>query len=242
MQLVNLFSNVLTDYMLNDDKQNTVDDVYEKINQQNTDKMRKIEINTYYNKAYKEYINILQIIIFACAILVPIVIANKNSMLPNTITNILVMSIILFTIVYIIIKFVDIYMRDNIDFDKIKIPYDREATILQREGTIKRKNNLLSSFGVACIGADCCPETSGVLIYDATLNKCVANETFTDYFDKPIGGYLDNTFNNYNSTSVDRFVGGYGQVSLVEPYVPLITKEKLVGASLQNSSPTAMNA
>ena len=238
----NLFSNVLTDYMLNDDKQNTVDDVYEKINQQNTDKMRKIEINTYYNKAYKEYINILQIIIFACAILVPIVIANKNSMLPNTITNILVMSIILFTIVYIIIKFVDIYMRDNIDFDKIKIPYDREATILQREGTIKRKNNVLSSFGVACIGADCCPETSGVLIYDATLNRCVANETFTDYFDKPIGGYLDNTFNNYNSTSVDRFVGGYGQVSLVEPYVPLITKEKLVGASLQNSSPTAMNA
>jgi len=54
----NIFTNVLTDYMLNDEKQNNLEDVYNKIDQQNTDKMRKIEINTYYDKAYKEYVNI----------------------------------------------------------------------------------------------------------------------------------------------------------------------------------------
>jgi hypothetical protein len=238
----NLFTNVLTDYMLNNEKQNDFEDVYEKINQQNTDKMRKIEINTYYDKAYKEYINILQIIIFACVILVPIVIANKNSLLPNNITNILVVSIIFLTIIYIISKFMDIYMRDNKDFDKIQIPYDRELSKKLASGELTRKKNLFSTFSLTCIGADCCPETSGVLIYDATKNRCVANETFSDYFDKPIGGYLDETLNGYLDSSIDRFMGGIGQVSIVQPFTSSINMENLVGASLQNSSPTAMDA
>ena len=217
----NLFTNVLTDYMLNDEKQNNFEGVYNKIDQQNIDKMRNIELNTYYDKAYKEYINILKIIIFACVILVPIVIANKNYLLPNSITNILVVSIIFLTIVYIIRKFIDIYMRDNKDFDKIRIPYDREAAILERDGTITRKNNLLSAFSLTCIGADCCPESSGVLIYDPVKNRCVANETFTDYFN-----------------------GGSSQFSLVEPYdnATANAKEYLVGTSLRNSTTNAMNS
>jgi len=238
----NLFTNVLSDYMLNDAKQNTFEDVYDTIKQQNTDKQRKIEINTYYDKAYKEYINILKIIILACVILVPIVIANKNSLIPNNITNILVVSIIFLTIVYIISKFIDIYTRDNKDFDKIHIPYDREAEKLQQSGKITRKKNLLSSFSLTCIGADCCPETSGALIYDATRNRCVANETFSDYFDTPNGGYLDETLNGYLDSSIDRFMGGVGQISIVQPFTPVIKKESILGASLQNSSPTAMNA
>ena len=236
--------------MLNNEKQNDFEDVYEKINQQNTDKMRKIEINTYYDKAYKEYINILQIIIFACVILVPIVIANKNSLLPNNITNILVVSIIFLTIIYIISKFMDIYMRDNKDFDKIQIPYDREAVKKQASGELTRKKNLFSTFALTCIGADCCPGTSGALIYDATKNRCVARasvtappvETFSNYFDKPIGGYLDETLNGYFDSSIDRFMGDSSQVSIVQPFTSSINMENLVGASLQNSSPTAMNA
>jgi len=241
----NIFTNVLTDYMASDDRENNFEGVYNKIDQQNSDKMRKIEINTYYDKAYKEYINILKIIIFACIILVPIVIANKNSMLPNTITNILLVSIIFLTIIYIITKFVDIYMRDNKDFDKIRIPYDREAAILQKAGTIDRKNSLLSSFALTCIGADCCPELSGGLVYDPVRNRCVANETFADYFDTPIGGYLDNTLNSYIDNSIDGIMGGSSQISIVEPYTPKplnpqMDLESLVGASLRASDPTHM--
>jgi hypothetical protein len=226
----NLFTNVLTDYMSNDAKQNNFEDVYNKIDQQNTDKMRKIELNTYYDKAYKEYINIIKIIIFACIILVPIVIANKNSLLPNSITNILVVSIIFLTIIYIIIKFVDIYMRDNKDFDKIRIPYDREAAMLEKSGVITRKNNLLSSFSLTCIGADCCPETSGVLIYDPVKNRCVANETFTPYLNNSSSIYLDNNFGSS--------LGGF---SIVEGLTSSINIQDLVGKSLQNSSDFSMN-
>ena len=224
----NIFTNVLTDYMLNDEKQNTMEGVYNKIDQQNIDKMRNIEINTYYDKAYKEYINILKIIIFACVIIVPIVIANKNSLLPSSITNFLVVSIITLTISYIIYKFYDIYMRDNRDFDKISIPYDKEATRLQAAGTLTRKNNLLSQFGISCIGEDCCPDSSG-LVYDPVKNKCVVKEVFSEYD----GGYLTNTN--------DGLLGRSNQVSnysIVEPY---LTKEQMAGTSLNYSNTTAFN-
>ena len=222
----NIFTNVLTDYMLNDEKQNTMEGVYNKIDQQNIDKMRNIEINTYYDKAYKEYINILKIIIFACVIIVPIVIANKNSLLPSSITNFLVVSIITLTISYIIYKFYDIYMRDNRDFDKISIPYDKEAVRLEAAGTLTRKNNVLSQFGISCIGEDCCPDSSG-LVYDPVKNKCVVKEVFSEYD----GGYLTNTN--------DGLLGRSNQVSnysIVEPY---LTKEQLAGTSLNYSNTTA---
>ena len=212
----NIFTNVLTDYLLNDEKQNTLEGVYNKIDQQNVDKMRNIEINTYYDKAYKEYIGILKVIILACVILVPIVIANKNSLLPSRITNLLVLIVITLTIGYIIYKFYDIYMRDNRDFDKISIPYDKEAVRMQTAGTLTKKNNFLSQFGVACIGEDCCPDSSG-LVYDPVKNRCIAKEVFSGY---------DGDFNPSSNYSI------------VEPYV---TKEQMTGQSLNYSSTTAFN-
>jgi len=231
----NIFTNVLTDYMLNDEKQNNLEDVYNKIDQKNSDKMRNIEINTYYDKAYKEYINILKIIILACIILVPIVIANKNNLLPDRITNILVLAIITLTIIYIIYKFYDIYMRDNRDFDKIHIPYDREAVAMQESGTLTKKKNLFS--GLACIGEDCCPTPSTGMVYDPIKNICIVKEKFSNYTDETLDGNLS----GYIDESINGLLGGSNQVGeflLVEPYV---TKEQMTGQSLNNSSETSFN-
>ena len=232
----NIFTNVLTDYLLNDEKQNTMEGVYNKIDQQNVDKMRNIEINTYYDKAYKEYIGILKVIILACVILVPIVIANKNSLLPSRITNLLVLIVITLTIGYIIYKFYDIYMRDNRDFDKISIPYDKEAIRMQTAGTLTKKNNFLSQFGVACIGEDCCPDSSG-LVYDPVKNRCIAKEVFSGYD----GGYITDTLGEIIDDSINGLLGGSNPLSnysIVEPYV---TKEQMTGQSLNYSSTTAFN-
>ena len=231
----NIFSNVLTDYMINNAKEDNVERVYNDINQKNSDKMRNIEINTYYDKAYKEYINILKVIILACIILVPIVIANKNSLLPDSITNILVLTIITLTIIYIIYKFYDIYMRDNRDFDKIRIPYDKEAVAMQESGTLTKKNNLFST--ITCIGEDCCPTSSTGMVYDPVKNICVLKEKFSNYTD----GSLDGTLSGYIDDSINGLLGGSnqtGKFSLVEPYV---TKEQMSGRSLNNSSETSFN-
>jgi hypothetical protein len=58
------------------------------------------------------------------------------------------------------------------DFDKIKIPYDRTATLLEKDGSLIRKKNPLTSLTLTCIGQDCC---DGSMVYDYARNKCIAN-------------------------------------------------------------------
>jgi hypothetical protein len=71
-------------------------------------------------------------------------------------------------------------MRDNIDFDKTRIPYDRNAAQLEKEGKLIRKRNPLTSLTLTCIGQDCC---DGSMVYDYAKNKCLMTENFNNFFE-----------------------------------------------------------
>ena len=168
--------------MLNEEQGTNIENVYNKLNHKNDAKMRKIELDTYYNKAYQEYSKILKVIIVVCIIIVPIIIANKNEIMPNSITMFIIVALIFLTIIYIFYKFADIYMRDKNDFDKIQFTYDRTNSALQKDGITKKKN-YLTSLRLGCFGEDCCD--SG-MVYDYAKYKCIASENFGNYFDKKI--------------------------------------------------------
>jgi hypothetical protein len=125
----NLFTNVLGDFMINNEHglESTIKNVYDNINQSNQNKLRHIEIINYNDKVNKEYLNIIMVIIFVCIIIIPLAIANKNSLLPNSVTLVCLVTLLFLASAYILYKVADIYMRDNIDFDKTRIPYDRNA-------------------------------------------------------------------------------------------------------------------
>jgi len=173
-------SNILMDYMYKNEKGTNVQTVMDRVEQLNTDKKRKLEITTYYNKSREKYINILKVIVIACIIIVPLVIANKNNMLSNSIFMFLTVAIIFFTIIFIFSSLVDIYKRDNVDFDKYNIPYNREGVLLEKEGTLTRKKNPLTSLTLTCVGQDCC---DGEMVYDKAKNKCIATENFGNAFE-----------------------------------------------------------
>jgi uncharacterized membrane protein (DUF485 family) len=173
-------SNILMDYMYKNEKGTNVKTLMDRVGQLNTDKKRKLEITTYYNKSREKYINILKVIVIACIIIVPLVIANKNNMISNPIFMFLAVTIIFFTIIFIFSSLVDIYKRDNVDFDKYNIPYNREGVLLEKEGTLTRKINPLTSLTLTCIGQDCC---DGEMVYDKAKNKCIATENFGNAFE-----------------------------------------------------------
>jgi hypothetical protein len=181
-------NNIVMDYMYANEKGTTVNTIMDRISQLNNDKKRKLEINTYYNKARQQYIRILIVIVISCIIIVPLVIANKNNYISDLTFMILTVTIIFFTIIFIFYNFADIYSRDDMDFDKIKIPYDRTATLLEKDGSIIRKKNPLTSLTLTCIGQDCC---DGSMVYDYARNKCIATENFGNMFEK---------FNSMNNT------------------------------------------
>ena len=75
--------------------------------------------------------------------------------------------------------------KDNKDFDKDMIPYDRKTAELMKEGKLKKKSGGgLGGFGITCIGEQCC--TDGML-YDSTQNRCYAtSENFGNFFENSI--------------------------------------------------------
>jgi len=120
------------------------------------------------------------VIIFVCIIIIPLAIANKNNLLPNSVTLVCLVTLLFLASAYILYKVADIYMRDNIDFDKTRIPYDRNAGQLEKEGKLVRKRNPLTSLTLTCVGQDCC---DGSMVYDYAKNKCLMTENFNNFFE-----------------------------------------------------------
>jgi len=207
----NVANNILMDYIYKNEKGTNIELVMEDALQINNDKKRGIEINTYYNKVYTEYINILKVIILSCIIIVPIIIANKNKIIPDIVSMFLTVVIIFLTIIYIFYKVADINMRDKNDFDKIDITQDREALLLAKSNQITNKRNPLTSLNLTCVGQDCCDEGT---IYNNTIKRCMVStstaESFGNFFDNMnlvqsllptvVQPYSAETFANDNKT------------------------------------------
>jgi hypothetical protein len=145
-------------------------------------KMRMVEINTYYGKRYKAYTELMKLFIIICIPLLLLAILKKRELIPETIMNGISAVILLIGSFFFIRKLFDISWRDNMNFDEyqwINMPtgasgktvyeYDKE----QIEGTTSELENEAQTLGSSlggCIGSECC---SGTMIYDQKAMKCV---------------------------------------------------------------------
>ena len=181
-----IMGNILMDYMINEGDGSNVEKVYSKLNQENNDSLRKIQISNYYTKSYKAYIHLLKIILLAIAIIIPILIFNRLEIISKDITLFVVSIIILVTSIYCIYKIYLLYMKDPIDFDKIKIPEDGWKRSSSSIGSKRNyKDSPFKTFGITCIGDECC---DGSMVYDNLRNKCImktqeTQENFHNYFE-----------------------------------------------------------
>ena len=179
-----IMGKLLMDYMINEEGTN-IEKVYDKLNQKNNDALRKIQISNYYTKSYKEYINLLKIILIAIAIIIPILIFNRLEIINKNISLLSISLIIFLTSLFCIYRIYLLYMKDPIDFDKIKIPYDRQMSELVEQEKISYKDSPFKSAGITCIGDECCDEN---MVYDNLRNKCInkrqeTQESFHNYFE-----------------------------------------------------------
>ena len=197
-------SNILMDYMINDTEGSNAEQLYEIMNQENIDKKRKIKINDYYSKTYVEYSHILKTIILLVGIMIPFLILTKYDLLDKNISLTVVIIISFLGLLYVLYRLYLLYMKDNINFDKDRIPYDRQAAELMKEGRIKQKAGI-RGLGITCIGEQCC---SDGMIYDSTKHQCFpmnptipstteTGENFTNYFE---------TMNNMNNNKISNVV------------------------------------
>jgi hypothetical protein len=178
----NVLSNVLMDYMVNDTEGSNAEKVYEELKQENSDKLRKIKMNEYNTKTYVEYSSILKFIVFLIVIMIPFLVLAKYEIINPKISLTVVVMISFIGFLMVIYRMFVLSSKDNKDFDKDTIPYDRRATELSKQGkNIKKNNYLMGGLGITCIGDECC--TDG-MSYDSTKNRCfTTSENFGNFFE-----------------------------------------------------------
>jgi hypothetical protein len=184
----NIMSKILMDYMINESPGSNVETVYKDLKQKQNDNLRKINIKNYYTQVHKEYIHILKFVTGIILLMIPIFILNRLEILGKNMTLLIVIALIFIAVLYTGYRFYLLYLKDDHDFDKIKIPFDRQvAENLKTKGRMYSKNSPFKRLGVTCVGDECCDSSMN---YDATLNKCI--QGFSNYFDNAKKNLLTN--------------------------------------------------
>ena len=151
------------------------------IQDNNNNKVKLIEINTYYTKKYQAYINIMKIIFYIIIIIGIVSLLSKKGIIPEGVFKFLIIGLLTLSIIYIIPKIWDIYKRDTMNFDEYNWRFTppNKSSSSTTNGSLTSNDyldmNLDLSLGIVpCVGSDCCSNANGDLTWDSTLNKCVS--------------------------------------------------------------------
>jgi hypothetical protein len=179
-------NNALSEQMLAIDIiENELNEAKRRLNlleEQKYNKLRLVEINTYYGKQYNAYKDVAKNIVYVCILVLIVVILGKKEIIPGNIyvaLNVLIISIGAIIIGRQIIKLSN---KDNMNFDEYNWYFNKaEApapTTLSdpTSSTSSSSSNPWTMPTNACIGATCCNQADG-FTYDSTQNMCVLNTT-----------------------------------------------------------------
>jgi hypothetical protein len=171
---------------------------------QKNNKLRLVQINTYYGKRYNTHSTLMKTIIFVCIPVIILSILANRGFLPPKLYVFLSGLIIIIGLVIIGLQLIDISNRDNMNWDEYNWRFDRESAPTAADSADNSSSSNPSSSNpwsipsLTCIGSACCYDGS---TYDDTKNICVPNGMY-------------NT-NNPQSSGVETFKGldkyGYTQ-------------------------------
>ena len=143
------------------------------IEEQKYNKLRLVEINTYFGKRYDAHSRLMKTIVYICIpVIILAVLANKG-FLPSNIYKLLVVIILVIGAVLIGLQLIDISNRDNMNWDEYNWYFDRNnAPSDSTEGT---PTDPWGTVSITCVGSACCYDGS---TYDSEQNICMPNSIY----------------------------------------------------------------
>lgn len=101
---------------------NNTKSMLNELEQVKNNKLRMVQINTYYGKQYQGQTDLMKLIIKICIGLIILITVSKMNILPSSIMNISIVLLISVGAYLIFRKISDLASRDNMDFDKYETP------------------------------------------------------------------------------------------------------------------------
>jgi len=154
-------------------------------------KMRMVELNTYYSQKYREYSRVMKLVIYFTVPILILAILRKKTFIPENIANILIVILIIVGGIMVVLRLVDLSSRSNMNFDEYDWGWDPsryEPTVLQYDkeqlsGVVSDMkhdtSNFSKSLGLGCIGEECCSDGT---VYDKEKQICVPVSTAVESF------------------------------------------------------------
>ncbi len=147
----------------------------ELLEEEKNNKIRLVEINTYFGDKYAEHSQLMKIIIFTLVPIIILAFLNNKGLLPNVIYYGLLIIIALIGGYFFWNRYASIIMRDNMNYQEYDWsfnPNDINTGTTSSSSTSDPWGNA-KDYGT-CIGDACC---SNGLTYDDSLNQCVPAAT-----------------------------------------------------------------
>jgi len=135
---------------------------------QKYNKLRLVEINTYYGKRYNAHSGLMKTIVIMCIPIIILTILINKGILPPKVYAFLMGLILLIGIISIGRQLIDIGSRDNMNWDEYYWYFNRDKAPSENIGDLS--NPWENNISLTCIGSACCYEGS---TYDSTQNVCV---------------------------------------------------------------------
>lgn len=147
------------------------------INDQKRNKLRLVEINTYYGKQYNAHARLMKTIVAMCIPLIILAILANSGILPAKFYMLLAGIIIIIGVVLVGYQIIDMSNRSNMNWDEYNWKFDE--TSAPSNATTTQPTNPWELPTITCIGSACCTDNS---TYDVEVNKCIPTALYNQKY------------------------------------------------------------
>lgn len=148
------------------------------LEEEKNNKIRLVEINTYFGDKYAEHSMLMKIIIFTLIPVIILAFLNNKGILPNAIYYGLLVVVSLIGGFFFWKRFASIIMRDNMNYQEYNWYFDPNSASTSTSTSTTTTDDPWAgdSSTTSCVGDACC---STGLTYDASMNQCVTSTSTT---------------------------------------------------------------
>jgi hypothetical protein len=152
------------------------------LNEDRNNKIRLVEINTYYSDKYAESSKLMKVVVFTLIPIIILTVVYNKGILPNSIYYILISSVAFIGVIFFWKIFSSMVMRDNMNYQEYNWGFNPNKAAIAPPDTSTPSTvaaaTTLSAAAVdvdPCVGDECCLDG---MTYDSKLNKCSFPFTF----------------------------------------------------------------
>jgi hypothetical protein len=145
---------------------------------QKNNKLRLVEINTYYGKQYNSKSSLMKLIIMICIPIILLSVLYNVDILPTSIYSFLVGLILVIGVFLIGSKLIDIFNRDNMNWDEYDWYFDKNSAPgpdYTGSASSSGYSDPWETATATCVGSACCYANT---TYDPEQNICVPNNLY----------------------------------------------------------------